>query len=144
MTLTFDFENNFDFQNNILMIHVCDERRDEWSAEVCGRIESVNDLHAADDVYHQSRSVNYRTKKSKPQTALPEPEHISKKGRPNTTDEYFQSVVLFLQQHDDKQVTIADFVEKMKQLCGENAPRGWWITLKMKLSFLINMGHLEL
>lgn len=50
-----------DFQNNILMI--CDERRDEWSAEVRGRIESVNDLHAADAVYHQSCSVNFRTKK---------------------------------------------------------------------------------
>lgn len=80
-----------DFQNNILMI--CDERRDEWSAEVRGRIESVNDLHAADAVYHQSCSVNFRTKKAKPQTVLAEPERISKKGRPNTTDEYFQSVV---------------------------------------------------
>lgn len=42
---------------------ICDERRDEWSAEVRGRIESVNDLHAADAVYHQSCSVNFRTKK---------------------------------------------------------------------------------
>lgn len=33
---------------------ICDERRDEWSAEVRGRIKSVNDLHAADAVYHQS------------------------------------------------------------------------------------------
>lgn len=28
---------------------------------------------------------------------------------------------MFLQQHDDEQVTIADLVKKMKQLCGENA-----------------------
>lgn len=100
---------------------ICDERRDELSAEVRGRVEIVNDLHAADAVYHQSCSVNFRTKKAKPQTVLPEPERISKKGRPNTTDEYFQSVVFFLQQHDDEQITVADLVEKMKQLCGENA-----------------------
>lgn len=43
-------------------------------------------------------------KKARPQSVLPEPERISKKGRPNTTDEYFQSVVLFFQQHDDEQV----------------------------------------
>lgn len=51
-----------DFQNNILM--KCDERRDEWSAKVRVRIESVNDLHAADAVSHQSCSVNLRTKTS--------------------------------------------------------------------------------
>lgn len=50
-----------DFQKNILMI--CNERRDEWSAEVPGRMECVNDLRAADAVYHQSCSVNFRTKK---------------------------------------------------------------------------------
>lgn len=118
-----------DFQNNILMI--CDERRDEWSAEVGGRIESVNDLHAADAVYHQNCSVNFRKKKAKPQTVLPEPERISKKGRPNTTDEYFQSVVLFLQQHGDEQVTIADLVEKMKPLCGEKAYSPWYMKKRL-------------
>lgn len=50
-----------DFQQNILMM--CDERRDEWSAEVRGRVEIVNDLHAADAVYHQSCSVNLELKK---------------------------------------------------------------------------------
>ncbi|CAG2220527.1 unnamed protein product [Mytilus edulis] len=40
----------------------CDLRNDDWAAEVRGRLESVSDLHAADAVYHQACSANFRTK----------------------------------------------------------------------------------
>ena len=40
------------------------ERNDSWSTNVLSRIQFVQDLHAADAVYHQKCSVNFRTGKS--------------------------------------------------------------------------------
>ena len=58
----------------------CKKRNDIWSNKVLGRIESVNDLHAADAVYHHLCSSNFRTGKDVPQlfvsadeTLLPAP-----------------------------------------------------------------------
>ena len=52
------------FQNSIKRL--CDDRDDEWGREVKGRINTVNDLHAADTIYHQTCSVNFRTKRHIP------------------------------------------------------------------------------
>ena len=42
----------------------CEERGDEWSYNVSGKIEYFSsDLHAADSVYHRPCSVNFRTGK---------------------------------------------------------------------------------
>jgi len=48
-----------DFQDSIAQI--CKERNYEWSKIVLGRLEYAQDLHAADAVYHQACSVNFRT-----------------------------------------------------------------------------------
>ena len=48
-----------DFQNSIKQI--CASRNDSWSETVLGRIECVNDLHAADAVYHLICTNNFRT-----------------------------------------------------------------------------------
>lgn len=53
-----------DLQTNILK--VCQERNDDWAVAVRGRIETINDLHAADAIYHQTCSVNFRTSKAVP------------------------------------------------------------------------------
>jgi hypothetical protein len=53
-----------DFQINIEKI--CRERNDSWSTNVLSRIQFVQDLHAADAVYHQKCSVNFRTGKCLP------------------------------------------------------------------------------
>ena len=53
-----------DFQDSIAQI--CKERNDEWSEIVLGRLEYAQDLHAADAVYHQACSVNFRTGKQVP------------------------------------------------------------------------------
>ena len=53
-----------DFQTTILKI--CSDRDDVWGNKVQGRINSVNDLHAADAIYHQTCNVNFRTKKQIP------------------------------------------------------------------------------
>ena len=47
---------------------VCEERADDWAEEVRARILQVHDLPAADAIYHQSCSSNFRTKKQIPST----------------------------------------------------------------------------
>ncbi len=53
-----------DFQVSVL--EICSTRKDKWSTSVAGRLASVNDLHAADAIYHQQCSVNFRTGKDAP------------------------------------------------------------------------------
>lgn len=53
-----------DFQTSITVL--CRDRTDEWSQIVLGRLQYAQDLHAADTVYHQSCSVNFRTGKRIP------------------------------------------------------------------------------
>ncbi len=48
------------------LLAICSERADSWSDTVKARILHVHDLHAADAVYHQTCSVNFRTGKQKP------------------------------------------------------------------------------
>lgn len=44
----------------------CDERGDAWAATMKACVLHVHDLHAADAVYHQVCSINFRTKKQMP------------------------------------------------------------------------------
>ncbi|CAG2217992.1 unnamed protein product [Mytilus edulis] len=60
-----------DFQTRI--IQVCNERDDEWASEIQGRLQSISDLHAADALYHQACSVNFRTNKKIPLAFSPAP-----------------------------------------------------------------------
>jgi hypothetical protein len=63
-----------DFQKNI--IKICQERKDSWATQVLARIQYAQDLHAADTVYHQQCSVNFRTGKNLPSSTP----HLKKKG----------------------------------------------------------------
>ena len=56
-----------DFQDTVLQI--CHSRNDKWSEVVSGGLASVNDLHAADAIYHQQCSSNFRTGKNVPSKA---------------------------------------------------------------------------
>ena len=58
------------------ILAVCRERGDSWADSVQARILHIHDLHAADAVYHQIYSVNFRTKKQIP-SALPYSRYIS-------------------------------------------------------------------
>lgn len=46
------------FQNSVMK--ACEARNDLWSTYVQSRLLSVNDLPAADAIYHQACSVNFR------------------------------------------------------------------------------------
>ena len=48
------------------LLKCCIERGDDWSATVQARVLNVHDLHAADAMYHQVCSVNFRTNKTMP------------------------------------------------------------------------------
>ena len=48
------------------VLQTCSERKDEWEEVVQARILHFHDLPAADAIYHQACSVNFRTKKQVP------------------------------------------------------------------------------
>ena len=91
------------------------ERAGSWSDTVKAHILNVHDLHAADAVYHQTCSVNFRTKKQMPMSA--EDSKRPKLGRPqkDTRAEAFLEVARYLEDNDDEQITINDVIDLMNQ-----------------------------
>lgn len=62
------------------ILATCCEIQDEWSDIVQARIMQVHNLPAADTVYHQTCSVNFRTGKQIPKMFVTdEPTHKKKK-----------------------------------------------------------------
>ena len=102
---------------------VCKERNDTWGETVYARIQYIKDLRAADAVYHQMCSTNFRThrqvpakyKRMKPsqQTTLTENETVSHK------QQAFLKVCDFLENCDEEQTTVVDLVQKMEEWCEE-------------------------
>lgn len=104
-----------------ILVH-CRTRGDAWAIAVQGRIEYFGgDLHAADCVYHQSCSVNFRTLRDIPkQFTSVDSAKRRKSGRPKDCDqeEAFEKVCSFLEENDEEQLTISDLVAKMGEyLC---------------------------
>ena len=92
----------------------------EWARDVRGRIEFVNDLHAADALYHQTCSVNFRTGKTVPLLFSPSStKKALKRGRPVGYPEAFQQIVADLRNHEDEQITGSDLLENMNGICGD-------------------------
>lgn len=94
------------------ILKVCQERADSWSDAVKARILHVHDLHAADAIYHQTCSVNFRTKKRT--------QFDSKRlklGRPQDDKraEAFFEIASYLEDNDDEQITINDLIDLMNQ-----------------------------
>ena len=48
------------------ILKICSERGDEWSDTIRARFLNIHDLPAAEAVYHQTCSVNFRTKRKLP------------------------------------------------------------------------------
>ena len=102
----------------------CKERNDQWA--VLGRLEYAQDLHAADTVYHETCSVNFRTGKSIPiQYSSESGNSAAKKsnqgGRPVDTvkSSAFMKVVHYLEEIDEEQTTVADLTQKMGEFLEE-------------------------
>ena len=109
-------EDSFEFKDTLLKS--CNERGDAWAVIVKARVLHVHDLHAADAVYHQVCSVNFRTKKQMPaahQTSETEVKK-TKLGRPQDEERFnaFLEVANFLEENDNEQITINDLVSRME------------------------------
>jgi hypothetical protein len=99
------------------MLRICDVRGDEWASKVRTRLLNVFDLPAADAVYHQRCSINFRTKCQIPAIyATGDDSKKRKIGRPKDNEKTvaFLSVVDYLQENDDETVTVGDLVERMQ------------------------------
>ncbi|KAH3896147.1 hypothetical protein DPMN_020320 [Dreissena polymorpha] len=92
------------------ILNTCLQRNDVWSDTVRARIEQVNDLPAADALYHQTCSSNFRTGKDIPEEFQVQPSSDKKRrnGRPEDTEasDAFLKVMTFFKDNDDEQVTI--------------------------------------
>ena len=107
------------------VLQTCFERKDEWAEVVRARILHVHDLPAADAIYHQACSVNFRTKKQVPMQFASEQPDVKKRkiGRPpdEEKNDAFFKVARFLQENDDEQITVVDLVEKMEEYLADSA-----------------------
>ena len=101
-------------------MQVYTECNDTWAHTIRGRIEFAQDLHAADAIYHQVCSINFRTGKQLPSTfQATTGEKKRRIGRPiDTAKEHaFIKVTKYLEDTANEQITIGDLVNKMKDMC---------------------------
>ena len=106
------------FQSSIQK--ACEDRHnDHWALKVKGRIEYAQDLHAADTIYHQICSTNFRTGRDIPMVHQPNRESKKKCGRPLDTnkEEAFLKVIQYLEKNDGGQIAVTDLVKKMQEYC---------------------------
>ena len=107
------------------VLKVCEERGDSWAEVVKARLLHVHDLPAADAIYHQPCSVNFRTKKQIPSiyaSTITPPFKKERPGRPEDGDrtEAFERVAAWFVENDDEQVTVGGVVTKMEEFLDEH------------------------
>lgn len=106
------------------VLAACSDREDAWADTVRARILHVHDLPAADAMYHQTCSVNFRTGKQIPTLFLTGERHRKKKrvGLPQDEDKTEASlkVARFLQENDDEQITVNDLIDIMDEFLLES------------------------
>ena len=114
-----------EFQESIESI--CYERNDKWANQVLGRLKFTIDLPAAEAIYHQGCSVNFRTFKNIPQkfhSKTPKIEQdLKSPGRPENQaqKEAFFRIIDYIESSNEEIITINDLVIKMEEICGDQA-----------------------
>ena len=126
-----------DFAKTIL--ECCENRSDDWSFTVKGRIECYGgDLHAADCIYHHQCSVHFRTGRDVPVHFRSGPDSTSRKsGRPIDSDQEqaFSRMCSYLEMNDEEQMTALYLRGKMEEfLMDENSLpyTNYYLKKKMK------------
>ena len=108
----------------------------KWSEKVMARIRSVHDLPAADAVYHQICSTNFRTGKSIPVVFMSDADEHPAKNRGRLKDlfqeEAFLQVMADLQQNDEEQTTVSDFIENMATYLSDSSGMPYGFTYMKK------------
>ncbi|CAG2198760.1 SMAD4 [Mytilus edulis] len=112
-----------DFSNTLR--NICKERNDEWSEIVLRRLNiAPSDLHAADAIYHQTCSVNFRTGKQIPVSKQANKEvKRTTPGRPkeDSSEKAFLQIVRQLEETQDELASVSDLVQAMEDICGDKA-----------------------
>ena len=92
---------------------------DDWALTIFGRLESVNELHAEDAVYHKSCYSNFKTGKQLP-GAHTSSKNNRKRSRPKDIllDEAYAKVCALLMEKEanDEQVTVTELAKFMDNL----------------------------
>ena len=113
------------------MAEVSNRGYDDWALTVYGRIESVNELHAADAIYHHVCYSNFNTGKqvaSKYIKFNKSSESGCKRGRSKDTilDHAYAKVRSFLTEKElnDEQVTLSELMTYMQELVSDSTVDG--------------------
>lgn len=117
----------------------CQERGDSWALEVKGRLEFLsNDLVAADCIYHQVCSSNFRSKLEIPvrYRSASSSSVLSKSGRPekDVRVNAFKEVCALLQENYGVSYTLTDLCETMEKNLkdtGEESYDEKWMKIKL-------------
>ncbi|CAG2190145.1 unnamed protein product [Mytilus edulis] len=83
-----------------------------------------SDLHAADAIYHQTCSVNFRTGKQIPVSKQANKEvKRTTPGRPkeDSSEKAFLQIVRQLEETQDELASVSDLVQAMEDICGDKA-----------------------
>ena len=122
----------------------CSERRDAWSEVVQTRVMHVHDLPAADAMYHQKCSVNFRTGKqiSKMFVTDEPPQKKKRVGRPQDEEktDAFVKIAKFLQENVDEQITVGDLIALMSDYMADSESTAYGHT-RMKAKLLEHFGN---
>uniref|UniRef100_A0A8W8P2Z2 Uncharacterized protein n=1 Tax=Magallana gigas TaxID=29159 RepID=A0A8W8P2Z2_MAGGI len=112
-----------DFSNTLR--NICKERNDEWSEIVLRRLNiAPSDLHAADAIYHQTCSVNFRTGRQITVSKQANKEvKRTTPGRPkeDSSEKAFLQIVRQLEETQDELASVSDLVQAMEDICGDKA-----------------------
>ena len=123
-----------EFQESI--VEHCKNMNNRWSEKVMARISSVHDLPAADAVYHQICSSNFRTGRSIPTifSSDEDEQPVSKRGRSKDPfqEEAFLRVMTDLQQNDEEQMTVYELIDKMTIYLGDSGSMPFGFTYMKK------------
>ena len=130
---------SLEFQRTV--INHCIQRGDQWADDVRRRLNHIFDLPAADAIYHQQCSVNFRTGKGIPkayQTAKCVTPTMKSPGRPQDKEqtEAFVKVMQFLELTTSETLTVNDLVSEMFKVCGDKA----YSTKHMKTKIIEHFG----
>ena len=105
---------------------ICDpiaKRNNDWSMDVKGRLETINDLRAEEAVYHKTCNSNFRTGKAIPKSfrttnieTVPQ-----KRGRQSdmTQEAAFLEIAKYLNENNEGQITLTDLANMMGKMCSD-------------------------
>ena len=99
---------------------VREERKDEWSQDVLGRLSYTSDLCAKNAVYHQQCSVNYRTGRDIPKQfngAETDKRQKLENSQAELQEKYeaFLRVAKYCEGNSDEQITVIELTKKMEE-----------------------------